>query len=112
MTPTTQYLDSLKSNSRVAQKQSLSRAVRILRVPVDPEQFPWHEMTQDQVRALHEGLKFYAPSTARCTISAIVGCLRFARQAGLISQTEHVSLRAAMRSTSIYTESNRDRSQT
>ena len=94
----TRYLDSLQSASRKSQRFALQRALKVLRVPVDPEQFPWHLMTNEQARSLRQGLSGpYSVSTVRVTISAVRGVLQCAQQEGLLSRSRKSELFEALR---------------
>jgi len=96
--PATRYLDGLRPSSRKSQRFALLRALRVMHAPVDPEQFPWHLMTNEQARSLRQGLSGpYSVSTVRVTVSAVRGVLQCAQQQGLLSRSRRSELFEALR---------------
>lgn len=114
MNPASEYLMSLRLSSRVAQRYALKRALRLMgpgqsdseggrrwrmEAPIEPEQFPWHMLTVQQVERLQTELdaQNYSYSSKHTSLSAVRGALRCAKQMGLLTSANCDTLLAALR---------------
>jgi integrase len=96
--PARVYLERLSPTSRRTMRQALAAVAGLLegsdKAVDEPERYPWHRLSRDQVRWLREELpRHYAPATVNKMLAAVRGVLRTAKTLGQLpteTRTDHV----------------------